>query len=335
MYIVRRLIYMAFLMLGVLALTFVITRAIPSSPVELMLGAKPTAEQIEQARQSLGLDQPLIVQFGVFLGNLFQGDLGVSLRTGQPVLGDVLQRFAATAELVFVALLLAASVGIPGGVLAATRRGKLDAILVRTAAVLSVAVPIFFLGIVLQMLLHGGLGWFPLQGRLDVNTLIDAPFEIRTGFYLIDTLIAGNLTAWQSALSHIALPALTLAIATSALLFRVTRSLMLDVLSAEHLRTFEAYGVPKSRIHYRYALRATLIPLLTIVGLTAGYLLGGSVIVEYVFDWPGIGGYMVEAVIANDLPAVMGGTLLLAFTYLTINLLIDLLYYAADPRLRA
>lgn len=333
-YTVQRVLLLALTVLGILTITFVISRVLPGSPVDLMLGSKPTPDQIEEARRSLGLDRPLLEQYVRYIGDILQGDWGQSLRTGQPVLGDLGRLMPATLELVTLALLLAVGLGVPLGVRAAVCEGQAEDYVFRVSAIAGAAIPAFVLGIILQVVFHGALGILPLQGRIDANVVLDAPFASVTGFYLIDTVLAGQWAAFASALSHLVLPLTTLTISAMPIVFRVTRNIMADVLGADHVRTMYAYGMPEGRIHYRYALRATLIPLLTVIGLTYGYMIGGSIIVEYVFDWPGIGGYVVNGVIVNDFPAVLGVTVVLAASYLTINLIVDLGYHALDPRLR-
>lgn len=321
------------IVLGVMALVFIASRVLPSSPVEMALGAKPSAQQIAQARAELGLDRPLPEQFARFALRAAQGDLGQSLRTGQPVTGEILGRFAATAELVTLALLVAVALGVPLGVWSAARRGRLFDRLSRASSVSMLAVPVFFLGILLQLVFYGQLQWLPLQGRIDSDLALDAPFASVTGFFLIDTLIAGDMAAFRSALQHLALPVTALAAASLAVVMRTTRNVMAEVLQTDYVRTARAYGMGPQRLLFGFALRAAMLPLLTVIGLTYGFMLGGSVIVEYVFDWPGIGGYIVESVVTNDFPAVIGVTLLVSTVYLLINLVIDLLYFAMDPRL--
>ena len=329
----QRLASLAAIVLGMVALVFALSRMLPGSPAELMLGAKPSAEQIEQARRELGLDQPLPLQFVAFAARLAQGDLGKSLRTGQPVTQEIGRRLAASAELVTISLGLSVLLGVPLGVWAATRRGAGTDLALRAGAVALVAVPAFFLGILLQMLFYGTLGWLPLQGRIEGTLAADAAALSRSGWLLLDAAWAGRADVFASALSHLVLPVLTLAAATLAIVIRVSRNLMAEVLQSDHVRTARAYGIPLRRIHFGWALKATLVPLLTIVGLTYGLMLGGSVIVEYVFDWPGIGGYIVESVAGNDFPAVIGVTLTVSTLYLLINLVVDLLYLQLDPRL--
>lgn len=332
-YLLRRLSSLAVIITGMVALVFVMTRTLPGSPVETMLGAKPTAEQIEQARHELGLDQPLPVQFGRFAWQALRGDLGTSLRTNRPVGEEIAVRLSASAELVTLSLLLAMVIGIPMGVWAAAGRGGPVDHVSRVASVSLVAVPAFFLGVLLQMLFYGKLGWLPLNGRIDSTVAMSHPVVTRTGWLLIDATLAGETEVLRSALRHLVLPVATLGGATLATIIRVTRNLMVEVLATDYVRTARAYGVSRRRILFRFALKATFVPLLTVIGLTYGYLLGGSVIVEYVFDWPGIGGYIVESVVGNDFPAVIGVTLIVSTAYLLINLVVDLLYFRLDPKL--
>jgi len=334
-YVAQRLAMMVGILFGVLTVTFALSRVIPSSPVETMLGHRPSPEQIEAARQMLGLDRPLYEQFILFLGDAVRGDFGISLRTGQPVTEDIFDRMTATFELTTLAVILVILIGIPLGVLSAVRRNTMLDHSARGLSIAGVALPVFLIGMLLQMAFYGGLGWLPLQGRIGAEILLDYPFERVTGLYIVDTALAGQWTAFGSALNHLALPVLTLSIACLAIITRVTRNMMVEVLGEDYIRTARAYGLPQRVVYFRYALKATLIPMLTVIGLTYGFLLGGSVIVEFVFDWPGLGGYVVGAITKNDFPAVMGVTLFLATMYLTINLIIDLTYYLVDPRLRA
>lgn len=332
-YIFRRSLTLLGIMLGILVITFFLTRVLPSSPVEMMLGAKPTAEQVMEAKRELGLDKPLWHQFATYIQHAAMGDFGKSLRTGQPVREEIIKHMMATIELVTIAISLSVCTGVPIGVWAAIRNKTPIDQAARGVSVIGIAIPSFFLAILLQMLFYGWLGWFPLQGRIDAEILIDAQYSSVTGLLLVDTLLAGDWAAFKSAAWHLALPVLTLSLATFAIFVRTTRNLMVEVLSQDYIRTGHAFGVTRSKIFYVYALKATLVPLLTVVGLTYGFMLGNSVIVESVFDWPGIGRYVVNSVITNDFPSVMGVTLILSSSYLLVNFIIDLLYFAVDPRL--
>ncbi len=300
-----------------------------------MLGGRPTAEQIDAARAALGLDQPILVQYFNYIKEIAAGDFGVSLRTGEPVLAEIGSRIGATFELTTLAVIFVLLLGVPLGVLSAVRQNSLLDNFARTVAVVGVAIPSFILAMILQLIFNGVLGWLPLQGRVDRLVALDNPIETLTGLYLVDSLLTRNWEGFQSALAHLALPVLTLTILLLAMVVRITRNSMVEVLKDEYIRTAFAYGLPKRSIYYRHALKATLIPMLTIVGLTYGNLLGGAVVVEYIFDWPGLGGMLVFSIIENDYPASIGATLFLAAIYLLINLVVDLLYFVVDPRLRS
>ncbi len=332
-YVAHRILLLILTLIGVVTITFVLGRVLPGSPVELMIGYRPNQEQIEAARAALGLDLPLHIQYLHFLGDAIQGDFGISLHTKQPVITDIAIRSTATLELTVLAIITVVLVGVPVGVISAVRSNTIVDHVTRSISIAGVALPVFMVGILLQMLLYGGLGWLPLQGRIGSLVLLDHPFETVTGFYLVDTLLAGSSTAFFSAAAHIVLPMLTLTLATLPLVTRTTRNMMMEVLQEDYVRTAFAYGIPAQHVHYRYALKATLIPLMTIVGLTFGVLLGGSVVVEFVFDWPGLGGYVVRSITRSDFPGTIGVTLFLATVYLVINLVVDLLYFIADPRL--
>ena len=271
------------------------------------------------------------MQYYHYVVGVLQGDFGVSLQTRQPVLSDLIYRVTATFELTTLAVLLVIMLGIPLGVLSAVRQNTVSDHVTRGFSIAGMALPVFLIGMVLQMVLYGWLGWFPLQGRMNVEVLLDYPFDRVTGIFLLDTLIAGQWPAFKSAVQHLVLPVLTLSIASLSIVIRITRNTMVEVLTEDHIRTVRAFGLSSRQIYYRYALRATLIPMMTVIGLTYGFMLGGSVVVEYVFDWPGLGGYVVGAIIKNDYPAVMGVTLFLSTIYLSINLIVDILYFVADP----
>ncbi len=300
-----------------------------------MLGGRPTVEQVAAARQELGLDLPLVSQYFAYIREIFSGDFGDSLRTGEPVLAEIGKRIGATFELTTLSIIFVLLIGIPLGVLSAVRQNTALDNSTRAIAVVGVAIPSFILAMVLQLVFNGMLGWLPLQGRLDRLISLDNPIETVTGLFLVDSLLTGNWSAFQSALAHITLPVLTLTILLLAMVVRITRNSMVEVLKDDYIRTAFAYGLPKKSIYYRHALKATLIPMLTIVGLTYGNLLGGAVVVEYIFDWPGLGGLLVFSIIENDYPASIGATLFLAAIYLLINLIVDLLYFVVDPRLRS
>lgn len=334
-YIVQRLILLMVVVVGIATITFALSRILPGSPAELMLGGHPTAAQIARATAELGLDRPLAVQYVSYVAALAQGDLGVSLRTGQPVRTEIAHRLGATLELTTLAILLVVALGIPIGVLSAVRQNTPFDTLARAVAIAGSAFPSFMLAIVMQMIFCGALGWLPLQGRIDPLAAIETPIAPVTRLYLVDALLSGNVDGLLSALAHLVLPLATLTILLLATITRITRNMMVEVLKEDYIRTALAFGVPKASIHYRHALKATLVPMLTTIGLTYGNLLGGAVVVEFLFDWPGLGGFLVSSLIVNDFPAVVGTTMVLACLYLMVNLGVDLLYYLVDPRLRA
>ncbi|WP_234892366.1 ABC transporter permease [Sinorhizobium medicae] len=330
----QRLLMIVAVVLGVMTIMFVLSRVLPGSPAQLMLGGRPSLEMVAKAEAELGLDKPLGVQYLNFMGTVVQGEFGNSLLTTRPVLLEVRERLGATFELTTLAIVLVILVGVPIGVLSAVRQNSMPDNIARTVSLAGAAMPSFILAMSLQLLFYGTLEWLPLQGRLEPSILLDNPITPITRLFLIDALLTGNWVGFLSAFAHIILPLLTLTTLLLATVTRITRNMMVDVLKEEYIRTAFAYGLPKSVIYFRYALKATLIPILTIVGLTYGQLLGGAVVVEYIFDWPGLGSFLVSSIAQNDYPASIGATLFLAGIYLLVNLIVDLLYAVVDPRLR-
>ncbi|WP_352987846.1 ABC transporter permease [Mesorhizobium sp. M0772] len=333
-YLAQRMLMIVGVVLGVATIMFVLSRVLAPSPAELMLGGRPPVEMIAKVNAELGLDRPIAVQYLDFIGNVLRGEFGNSLLTKRPVLLEVRERFGATFELTTLAMVLVLLIGIPIGILSAVRQNSIVDNVVRTVSLAGVAVPSFILAMSLQLLFYGALEWLPLQGRIDTSILLGDPIRPITGLFLIDAPLTGNWEGFTNALAHIALPLLTLTILLLATVTRITRNMMIEVLKEEYIRTAFVYGLPKSVIYYRYALKATLIPILTVIGLTYGYLLGGAVVVESVFDWPGLGAFVASSIAQNDYPASLGATLFLAGTYLLVNLIVDLLYAVVDPRLR-
>lgn len=334
-YFLIRVMTMLGILLGVLVITFLISRVLPGSPVEVLLGSKPTPEQIAAKKAELGLDKPILVQLGVYIGGVLQGDFGVSLASGRSVWDEMMSRLPATLELVTAALFLSLIIGVPLGVIAAVKNNTWADNLIRLVSAGGIAMPIFFLGPLLQMLFYANLRVTPLQGRIDSELELDHPFEPITGFYLIDPLIQGNFTAWFDAIAHMILPVLTLGIATAPIFVRITRNMVVETLGSDHFKTMLAYRLSPRKLYGQYAVRSSFIPLLTVVGLAYGYMIGGSVIVEYIYDFHGLGGYVVNSLVNNDFNAVMGVTILLSTIYLIVNLLVDFAYFALDPRLRS
>lgn len=333
-YIIKRLAMMTVVLLIVITITFLLTTIAPSDPAAQWAGTRPTPEQLETARKELGLDKPVYVRYLLHIKNMAKGEFGTSIRTRQPVIRDLLGYFPATFELVTLSIIISLIIGIPLGILSAVRRESTLDHLGRLFSLSGVGVPIFWLAMMLQLLAYVTLKTFPIQGRIASEISFSHPFVTRTGLFFIDTLIQGNWVAFKSALIHIILPATTLSFACIAFVTRMARSSMIEVLREDYIRTSKAFGVNEYLIRYKYALKNALVPTVTVVGLAYGAMLGGSVLVESIFDWPGIGRYVWLSILYNDFPAIMGVTMAFAVTYLLINLMVDLIYALIDPRVR-
>jgi ABC-type dipeptide/oligopeptide/nickel transport system permease component len=316
--------------IGVIVVTFLLTRALPGDPAAYFAGPSATQEAIEQIRAQLGLDKSLVQQFLRYVADLANGDLGNSLSTGQPVITELATRLPASLELTLCGLVFALVVAIPLGILAATRPGSWTDHLCRILATAGVSLPTFFTGLFLAYFFYFVLGWAPSPlGRLDVAF---SPPPTFTGFYLVDSLIAGDLETFRAAAAQLILPSLTLALFVMAPLMRMTRAAMLGVLSSDFVRTARAAGLPPAKVLYVYALRNALLPVVTTLGMVFSFLLGSNVLVEKVFAWPGIGSYVIEALVASDYAPVQGFVLTMALLYVALNLAIDILYGVIDPR---
>jgi peptide/nickel transport system permease protein len=326
---IRRILLMIPALFGLLVLTFLLVRVVPNDPSAALAGENATPEQIAQIRQQYGFDQPLYVQFAVYLRQIAQGDLGSSIWTRRPVVLDIGQRLPATLELILAALLLGAGIGIPLGVLAAVRHnGALDHVL-RFVTVGGLAFASFWLAIMFQLLFAMELDWLPLRGRLGIIT--DVPPDI-TGLYLIDSLLAGRLDIFTDALRHIALPALTLSLGSLATITRFTRAGVLDTLQRDFVLYEKAVGYRRRRLIGIYVLRNSLVATVTQLGLLFGALISSSVVVESIFDWPGIGTYLVQAIFTADYKAILAVTLLIGVVYAVVNIIVDLIHGLIDPR---
>ncbi|MGE5380536.1 MAG: ABC transporter permease [Methylocystaceae bacterium] len=328
-YILKRLLLLLPVLLGVLVVVFVVLRCFTTDPAAMMLGQHATTGQIEQLRQQLGLNQPLYVQFIAYLGQILQGDFGRSLMTSTPVLSEIGARFPATIELALFAILLATVFGVVMGVVAAVRQNTKWDYSTMVISLLGVSMPIYWLGLLLIILFAVILGWLPAAGRIDIGL---EPAHV-TGMYILDSIITGNWEALNSSLRHIILPGIALASYSTAIIARMTRSTMLEVIRQDYIRTARAKGLAERVVIYRHALRNALIPVITVIGLQMGSLLGGAVLTETVFSWPGIGGRLVEAILANDYPLVQGTVILIAAVFVLVNLLVDILYAYIDPRI--
>jgi peptide/nickel transport system permease protein len=329
-FVMRRLAFLVLVVIGVSILTFTISHLVPADPARLLLGKTATHAQIVTLRHDLGLDKPVPVQYLIYMGNLLHGDFGQSVSSHRSVIDDFRDYFPATLELTLYSLLLSLIVGIPLGVLSALRpRGIVDSA-TRVLSMIGVSTPLFWLGLVLQVIFYGQLHLLPPDQRLD--SFINAPHHI-TGMYTVDSLLTANWGALGNSLQHIILPAVTLALASLATIIRITRASMIEAMGQDYIRTARAKGLPRWRITYIHALRNALIPTTTLVGLQVGNLLGGAFLVEIVFSWPGIGFYSVQAIRAFDYAAIMGITIIIAVGYTLVNLLVDVLYAILDPRI--
>jgi dipeptide transport system permease protein len=319
-------------LIGVIIVTFLLTRVMPGDTAAYFAGPAATPEAIAEIKKSLGLDQPLPVQFVRYVKDLVRGDLGNSLTTGRPVVTEIAARLPASAELTLLGLLVSMAIAVPLGILAAVRQGSVIDHACRVVATAGVSLPVFFTGLLLVYAFYFLLGWAPAPlGRLDV--FHSAPDHV-TGFFLMDSLIAREFEVFRAALAQLALPAITLAIFSLAPIARMTRASMLAVLASDFVRTARASGLSPRTVIVTYAFRNAMLPVVTTLGMVFSFLLGANVLVEKVFAWPGIGSFAVEALIASDLAPLQGFVLTMAVMYVALNLLIDILYGVIDPRMR-
>jgi peptide/nickel transport system permease protein len=330
-YILKRLFYLVPVLLGVTVLVVIISHAIPGDPARMMAGQKASREAVENLRRSMGLDRSLPEQYLNYLVGLVQGDLGFSIRNQRPVLEDMRDFFPATLELTLASMVLCVSVGVPLGILSAVRRNRPIDHASRVFSVFGVSMPVFWLGLMLLLLFYRNLGWLPGSGRLDIG--IDPPGHV-TGLYLIDTLLAGRLDTFRNALLHILLPAFCLSYVYLAIITRIVRSSMISVMGLDFITTARANGIAETVIILKHCLKNSLIPTVTITGLSIGELLGGAILTETIFNWPGMGKYVVDSVNFLDFPAIMGFTLVVSFAYVMINLAVDVIYAFLDPQIR-
>jgi peptide/nickel transport system permease protein len=329
-FVVRRLVLLVPILVGLSILVFLWIRLLPGGPAQALLGERGTDAQVAQIERQYGLDEPLHVQYWKYVQTVVKGDLGNSIGTRRPVTEELKQRFPATIELAFAAMLFSIVLGIPLGFLAAKKYGTpLDhASLV--ISLLGISIPIFFLAIILKYVFAVKLGWLPTVGRISV--LIDV--EHPTNFYVLDAIIAGNLTALWDVLKHLILPAIALGSIPLAVIARITRAAVLDVQNEDYVRTARAKGVAPRLVDTRHVLRNALLPIATIIGLQTGLLLSGAVLTETVFAWPGLGTWLVTAIEGRDFPVLQGGILFVSIVFVLVNLLVDVMYAVINPRIR-
>lgn len=331
-YILKRLLLAVLVLLSVSVITFFIARVLPSDPAAAWVGPRPTQEQIARATEYLGLDQPLYVQYLRYLTSLIRGDLGTSIKSHQPITSELRTYLPATLELVITSILLAALVGIPLGVLSGARRGGVLDNSTRLASMAGVAIPTFFLGLILQLIFFANLDILPLGGRLSTEVAINHPIEKITGFYTIDSFITGNWIAFRDAVWHLVLPSVALAAYAAGLTIRMTRSTMIEILNEKYILAARVSGLPKNTVLFVLALKNAIVPTLMALGLAFVYALTGSILVEVIFAWPGLGSYVTNAVLSIDFPVIVSVTLLVTVFYVFTNLALDLVQTVIDPR---
>jgi len=333
-YLLRRLWLGLLVILGVLMITFIVSQIVPGDPARLYTGPRASSEEVAKVRQELGLNEPVPLQFIHYIGRVAKGELGYSVRTKRPILEDIKIKLPATMELVVVAMLVSFLLGVPAGVIGAARRGRWFDHISRLAGIGGVSIPHFWLALLLQLLFFLYLGWLPLGGRISQEIMLNAPIERITGFYLIDAAVTGNWAAWRDVLRHLVLPVVVLAPYPTAVALRMTRASMIDILSETYVTAARAAGLNEREILFRLALKNGILPTLTIIGLEFAFLITGAVFVEIVFTWPGIGSYMADAILNSDIFVVFGVTTIVTFIYITVNLMVDLIQAALDPRVR-
>lgn len=330
-YILSRTLLMIPTFLGIVFLTFILIRLVPGDPVEVRLGERSISpERHTDILHQMGLDKSLPAQFWDYISGILHGNFGTSFSTGQPVLTEFLTLFPATIELTLCAVLIGIFVGVPVGVWAASRRGTIVDHGLMITSLTGYSMPIFWWGLLLILTFSVNLQWTPVSGRLGANFFVDHI----TGFMLIDTLLSDEKGAFKSALSHLILPSIVLGTLPLAVIARMTRSAMLEVLGQDYVRTAYAKGLSDLRVVGLHALRNALIPVITVIGLQVGILLGGAIITETIFSWPGIGKWLIEAIARRDYPILQGGVLIVASLIIFVNLMVDLLYGMLNPRIR-
>lgn len=332
-YILRRLLFAIPLVLGITVIAFLIANAVPADPINANLpqNALGNEQLVNAFREKWGLDEPLHIQYFVYLGNLLQGDMGQSIKTRNPIVDDLVQFLPATVELATASIIVGLIMGIGFGVISAVWQGSFADYLVRFVALVGVSFPVFLLALIGLTVFHAELGWLAGPGRL--GFLTPKPPDI-TGLYTVDSLLAGEWSTFREAVWHLILPSFVLGGFISGIITRITRSSLLEVLNTDYIRTARAKGQIEPRVVLRHGLSNALIPVVTLLGVLYGNLLAGAVLIEAIFAWPGIGRYAFRAATSQDFPAIMGVSMLIAFIYVVANFLVDFLYFFLDPRIR-
>lgn len=329
-YILKRLLLLIPVLLGVSIMVFIVMHVFTPDPTGVILGQHATAEQAAKLRETLGLNHPLPVQFWDFLKGAVGGDLGDSLITHTSVSKEIFNRFPATIELALVAIVLASVFGIAIGVISAVKRNTIIDYISTVTALVGVSMPIFWLGLLLIVFFAVKLQVLPVSGRIEIGL---EPIRI-TGLYILDSLITGDYAALSSSIKHIILPAVALSCYSMAIIARMTRSAMLEIIKQDYIRTARSKGLFEKIVIYKHALRNALIPIITVIGLQLGSLLGGAVLTETVFSWPGIGSYTIDSILKSDYPVVQGAVIVMAVVFVLVNLVVDILYAYLDPRIK-
>jgi peptide/nickel transport system permease protein len=317
-------------LLGVSIIVFFMVRAIPGDPAQVLLGQQATQEQVQDLRAKMGLDKPVLVQYGVFLKGALTGDLGDSIATGRPVITELLARFPATLELTAFAMFIAVLVGVPVGVISAVRQYSVLDKVTSVLALTGISMPIFWLAMILIVIFGVKLQLLPFPGRLSSGISISA----FTGLVLVDSLLTGNFAGFWDGLKHLIMPALALGTIPMAVIMRMTRSSMLEVMSEDYVRTARAKGVVPWRVIFKHALRNAMLPTVTVIGLQVGLLMGGAIVTETIFSWPGVGQIAYDSIYRRDYAMIQGVVLYGALLFVLVNLVVDILYAVLDPRVR-
>ena len=329
-YIARRLLSLIPVLLGVSIVVFSLIRLIPGDPVTVMLGEKARAEDVARVRAEMGFNRPIYIQYGEWMGHVLRGDLGKSIINHTPVMDELRQRLSATIEMIVVGLLLGVAIGISVGILSAIKRNSWLDVVATLGALIGVSMPIYWLALILVYALAVNHQIFPPSARLDVELTVTR----YTGFLLIDTLLMGNMRAFLNAIWHLILPSFVLSTVIMPILARLTRASMLEVLRQDYVRTAEAKGLRYNVVIIRHALKNALLPIVTVIGLQLGGLLGGALLTETIFSWPGMGLWTYRAILSRDYPIVQGAVLVSATIYVCVNLIVDISYAYLDPRIR-
>lgn len=329
-YTMRRLLMLIPVLLGMTLVTFSIVHLIPGNPAQVILGQGATEAAIKELEDSMGLNEPYFVQYFIYLKGLLQGDLGTSLKTKTAIAKEIWPYIAATFELTFFAMLFAVFVGVNAGIISAWKQNSWFDFIAMFIALVGVSIPVFWLALMQQWVFAQELGWFPANGRQNSRD----PVEAITYFYVIDTMIKMDFAKLVTTLKHLVLPSIALGTIPMAIIARMTRSSMLEVMNSDYIRTVRAKGSGQFLIIYKHALKNAMIPVLTVIGLQTGVLLGGAILTETIFSWPGIGRYIFEAINFRDYPVIQSGILVVALIFVFINLIVDLLYTYIDPRIK-